>query len=68
MQLHHRLMALPLGRSLTIHGSSALDPHAILAQDDKSEVVIASMDAWQSILSGMVDLSSLQSLYLQATS
>ncbi|WP_440651706.1 hypothetical protein [Cysteiniphilum sp. 19S12-1] len=42
-------MALPLGGSLTIHGSFALDPHAILAQDDKSEGVIASMDAWQSI-------------------
>ncbi|WP_440651958.1 hypothetical protein [Cysteiniphilum sp. 19S12-1] len=37
--------------------------------DDKSEGVIASMvDAWQSILSGMVNLTSLQSLYLQATS
>ncbi|WP_440651655.1 hypothetical protein [Cysteiniphilum sp. 19S12-1] len=36
--------------------------------DDKSEGVIASMDAWQSILSGMVNLTSLQSLYLQTTS
>ncbi|WP_440651842.1 hypothetical protein [Cysteiniphilum sp. 19S12-1] len=53
---------------MTNHGSSALDPHAILAQDDKSEAVIASMDAWQSILSGMIDLASLQSLYLQTTS
>ncbi|WP_440616343.1 hypothetical protein [Cysteiniphilum sp. 6C5] len=48
-------MALTLGGSLTIHGSFALDPHAILAQDDKSEAVIASIDPWQSILSGMVD-------------
>ncbi|WP_440651690.1 hypothetical protein [Cysteiniphilum sp. 19S12-1] len=62
-------MALPLGGSITIHSSFALDPHAILAQDDKSECVIASMDAWQSILSGMVDLTSLQSnLYLQNNS
>ncbi|WP_440651663.1 hypothetical protein [Cysteiniphilum sp. 19S12-1] len=47
-------------------------PHWILTPscltDDKSEAVIASMDAWQSILSGMIDLTSLQSLYLQATS
>ncbi|WP_440615761.1 hypothetical protein [Cysteiniphilum sp. 6C5] len=60
-------MAQLLGGLLTIHGSFALDPHAIMAQDDNSESVIASMDAWQSILSWMIDLSSLQSSYLQAT-
>ncbi|WP_440617445.1 hypothetical protein [Cysteiniphilum sp. 6C5] len=54
-------MSLLLGGSLTIHGSFALDFHAILAQDGNSEGVIARMDAWQSILSGMVDLISLQS-------
>ena len=30
-------MALPLGGSITIHGSFTLDPHAFLAQDDKKE-------------------------------
>ncbi|WP_440651661.1 hypothetical protein [Cysteiniphilum sp. 19S12-1] len=36
-------MVLPLGGSLTTHGSFALDPHAISAQDDKSSV---SLRAW----------------------
>ncbi len=61
-------MALPLGGLITIHDSFALDPYAILAQDDKSGGVIASMDAWQSSLPRMVDDCSLQSLYSQATS
>ncbi|WP_203250167.1 MULTISPECIES: hypothetical protein [Cysteiniphilum] len=36
-------MALPLGGLITIHGRFALDPYAILAQDDKSG---ASLRAW----------------------
>ncbi|WP_440651810.1 hypothetical protein [Cysteiniphilum sp. 19S12-1] len=57
-------MALPLVGSLTIHGSFALDPHAILAQDDESEGVIASMDARQSIFVRDDRFKFVASLYL----